>query len=226
MDVVGALERAVDGHAVRRGHRDDTLRLDVDVLLAAGAVLALDHEVGLGEAAGEVALLDRDLLEDAARALGVEDRLGRAAVEPHRRRQQPLAVLVGQEEDRLLGVAHLALDEEGLVVLDERDDVAAGDVAVIDDGETRPVEVEVDGGQLAGGDGGADGPPVQQAGEAEVVDVPRHAAGLVEALPPGDAPTHDAHGRSVTQNVSRSIGRGSSGGMIHKIHGAASGLRG
>ena len=44
-----------------------------------------------------------------------------------------LAVLVGEEQDRLLGVAHLALDEEGLVVLDERDDVAAGDVAVVDD---------------------------------------------------------------------------------------------
>ena len=147
--VVRALERAVDRHPVGGRDGDDAVRLDVDVLLAAGAVLALDHEVGLGEAAGEVALLDRDLLEDPRRSLGVEDGRSRPVLEAHLGRAQRVAVLVGEEEDRLLGVAHLAFDEVGLVVLDERDDVAAGDVAVIDDGEAGAVEVEVDGRHLA-----------------------------------------------------------------------------
>ena len=170
------------------------------MLLAAGAVLALDHEVGLGEAAGEVALLDRELLEDPRRSLGVEDGRSRPVLEAHLGRAQRVAVLVGEEQDRLLGVAHLAFDEVGLVVLDERDDVAAGDVAVIDEGEAGAVEVEVDGRQLAGRDRGADRSPVQHSREAEVVDVARRAAGLVEALPAGDAATHDAHGRSVLQS--------------------------
>ena len=60
-------------------------------------------------------------------------------------RAERLAVLVGQEQHRLLGVPDLALDEEGLVVLDQGDDVAAGDVAVVDDGEAGGVEVEADG---------------------------------------------------------------------------------
>jgi len=39
---------------------------------------------------------------------------------------------------------------------------------------------------------------VQHAGEAQVVHVPCSAPGLVEALPPRDASTHDTHGRKRT----------------------------
>ena len=43
--------------------------------------------------------------------------------------EQRFAVRVGQQQDRFGGVADLTLDQARLVVVDERDDVAAGDVA-------------------------------------------------------------------------------------------------
>ena len=61
VDVVGALERADHGHAtVVAGHRDHRLGLEVELLLVADPVRALDDEVGLGEARLDVA--PRDLV--------------------------------------------------------------------------------------------------------------------------------------------------------------------
>ena len=47
--------------------------LDVDVLLRAGAVLALDDEVRGAEAAVQVAALDEDVLVDLGGAQRIED---------------------------------------------------------------------------------------------------------------------------------------------------------
>ena len=125
----------------------------------------------------------------------------RPVLEAHLGRAQRVAVLVGEEQDRLLGVAHLALDQVGLVVLDERDDVAARDVAVIDQREAGAVEIEVQGRDLAGRDRGADRAPVQHPREAEVVDVARRPAGLGQALLPRDAPAHGPHGPRVPRRA-------------------------
>jgi hypothetical protein len=192
--VVGALERPVHRDAAVGRNRDHPLRLEVDVLLASGPVLALDDDVGRGESSGELALLDGDLLEGVRRTFRVEHGLARPLVEADRGGPQHLAVLVGEQEDRLLGVPDLALHEVRLVVLDERDDVASRDVRVVDDREARAVEVEVDGLQLAAGHRRADGPPVEHAREAEVIDVARRSEGLCQSFRAGDAATHDAHG--------------------------------
>ena len=53
VDVVRALQRAVDGHtAVLAGDGDHRVVLDVELLLVPDPVLALQDEVGLGEAGG------------------------------------------------------------------------------------------------------------------------------------------------------------------------------
>ena len=91
---------------------------------------------------------------------------------------------MGEEQHRLGRVAHLALDEAGLVVGDVEDAVAAGDVAPVHDGEAGGVEVEPDAGDEAAGDGGADRSAVEHAGEDEVVHVPRRPGRPWPAHPP------------------------------------------
>jgi hypothetical protein len=78
---------------------------------------------------------------------------------------------------------------ERLVVVDQRDDVAAGDIAIIDDREARRVEVETDVGDLARGDRRADGAAVQQIRERDVVDVPCRAGHLLDAFLAKDVAT-------------------------------------
>ena len=63
-DVEGTLHRAVDRDAAILRHGDHAVGLDVDVLLVAGPVGALDdHEVGAGQRGGGIALGDVDGLE-------------------------------------------------------------------------------------------------------------------------------------------------------------------
>ena len=71
VDVVRALQRSVDGHLAVAGHGDHAVGLDVELFLVAGAVLAFDHDVGLAEAAIEIALVDRDLLEADVRCFRI-----------------------------------------------------------------------------------------------------------------------------------------------------------
>jgi len=132
----------VERDAAFLGHGDDAVRLDVDVLLRAGRVRALDDHVGAREPALEVPLLDQDVFEHLLRAGGVIERLLALVVDAHVGRHERLAALVGQQENGLRSVAHDAVHEAGLVLLDQRDRVLAGDVAVVDHGEARVVEIQ------------------------------------------------------------------------------------
>ena len=81
VDVVGALERAVDGDAaILAGHRDHRVVLDVELLLVADPVLALEDDVGLGEARLEVAPADLVLGEHVIRGLDGSKTGGRGSV--------------------------------------------------------------------------------------------------------------------------------------------------
>ena len=79
---------------------------------------------------------------------------------------QPLAVLVREQEDRLGVVPHDVLGEARLVVGDERDDVAAGDVAVVDDGEPGRVGQQADRPDAPARDRRSDRPAVEHARES------------------------------------------------------------
>ena len=90
--------------------------------------------------------------------------------------------LVREQQDRLGDVADLALDEARLVVLDQRDDVAAGNVAEVDDREAVRIEWKGDVGNRAGRDRRANRAPVEQVRKRQVVDVSRGTGDLVSAL--------------------------------------------
>ena len=121
-------------------------------------------------------------LEDRRRRLGIV--LGRALaiVEADPGGEQLLAILVDENQDRLRRVPDLPLDEAGLIVVDERDDVATGDVAMVDDGETGAAQIQMSVRDLAGGNRGPERAGVQEAGKGEIVDVLRLAGDLRHAF--------------------------------------------
>ena len=183
--------------AVLAGHRDHRVVLDVQLLLVADPVLALEDDVGLGEAGVEVAARrPRTAAKTWSLASGSKTG-GRASVtsliRPLSRRR--VSRSGGGEQRHGLGdVADLAADrdEHGLVVLDRADDVLAGDVRGGRDDDLRPVDVGVglDREELRPRLGGADRRAVPGAGEDEVVGVLRGAGELGRAL----APEREARG--------------------------------
>ena len=179
VDVVRALQRAVDDDpAVLAGHGDHRVVLDVQLLLVADPVGALDDQVGGGEP--RVKVVGREPSYEAktwSDAIGVEDRRQGLCprLDPALEPPQRLLVRRGEQRDRLRVVPDLASDrdEDRLVVLDRRDDVVARDVGGGRDDDLRPVDVgvELDRDQLRVGLGGADGDAVPGAGEDQVVGV-------------------------------------------------------
>ncbi len=178
MDVVRALERAVDGHpAVLGRHRDHRVVLDVQLLLVADAVLAFEDQVcgrerrlrvAAGQLVGRERMVRFERIEDRRQRLGPGVDGG-----PRGPERGPIG---GREEGQRLGVvADLAThrDQDRLVLLDRADDVVAGDVRRGHDDDRRPVEggVEVErhepGVRVGRADGGAEPGP----GEDQVVGV-------------------------------------------------------
>jgi hypothetical protein len=63
VDVVRALDRAVNGESPVLGDRDDAVGLDIDVFLVPGLVRPFHDHVGLAESPVELPLFDQDFLE-------------------------------------------------------------------------------------------------------------------------------------------------------------------
>src|SRR5205814_9303899 len=97
------------------------------------------------------------------RRLGIGD--------PHVGGEERVAVRVRKQEDRFGDVADVAFGERRLIVVDQRDDVSAGDVGGVDDREAWRFEIELDAGDAAGGNRRSDRAAVEESGEGEVVDV-------------------------------------------------------
>ena len=190
MHVVRALERAGDGHAaVVPRDRDHRVVLDVELLLVAHPVFALEDHVGGRHRGVDLAGLDVVVGERVVRSERVEDRRKRFGAHGDRLAGGAQGRLVGrgQEEQRLRVVLDLAAerDEDRLVRLDGADDVVAGDVRRGDDHDRGPVErrVLVDGHEPGVGVGRADRRAVPGARHDDVVGVERGAGQLGGALP-------------------------------------------
>jgi hypothetical protein len=151
-------------------------------------VLALDHEVGLGQPSLDVALRDRDVLEVEAGPPRVEHRFVRLVVDLHTSLEQALPVLVRQQQDGLGRMAYPAISQARLVLEDERHHVAAGDVAGADDGEAGRVEGQAKTGDGAAGNRRSDGARVQHARPRQVVDVTRCPGSLCGPVLANDIP--------------------------------------
>jgi len=93
---------------------------------------------------------------------------------------------VRQDQDGLGDVTDRALGQARLVVVDQRDDVASGDVVEVDDREPVRVERKGDVGNRARRDRRANRARVEQAGKRQVVDVSRGTRNLVSAFLAGD----------------------------------------
>ena len=185
--VEGTLDRAMDRDAAILRHRDHPVGLDVDVLLVAGVIRALDHDIRARHRRGGVTLGDRDPLELLRGPRGVKERGLLLVLDDHARRMKRLLVRVRQQEDRFADVPDLAFDEEGLVMLDEVHDLRARHVAVVHDREAGGIEVEQDRADAAAGDRRADGATVEHPGEGDVIRVQRGTGGLADAVLAGDA---------------------------------------
>ena len=226
VDVVRALERAVDGDpAVARRDRDHRVVLDVQLLLVTDPVLALEDEVGGGE--GGVRVADGHLVggELVVRDLGVEDRRERlradrdgVAGRPERR-----PVGRGDQRQRLGVVLDLAADrdEDRLVGLDRADDVVARDVGRGHDDDRRPVEggVEVERDEARVRVGRADRRAEPGAREDQVVGVLGGTGQLGRALAPerGRPARPAGHDRPGLDDDRRRAPRSASSGRARAI---------
>ena len=97
---------------------------------------------------------------------------------------QEIAIGVRQQQDRLFGVLEKLLDQVGLIIDNQSDDVLAGDVLRGDDGELVPRDFRREGdvADAAARAGSANGRSVEHAGQDSVVDVDRFPGDFVPAL--------------------------------------------
>src|SRR6185295_12222015 len=160
------------------------------------------------EAGGEIAFGDGDRLETRRRRLRIVVWRRLAVVDLHLCRAQRVAVLVREQDDRLGDVADLDLRQRRLVVVDQRDDVATGNVGGADDREARCLQIRPDVDDAAGRNRRPDRAAVQQTGKGVIVDVARGAGHLVDALLAKDVAANrsgDAHHRAIIRDAGYAV---------------------
>jgi hypothetical protein len=173
------------------GHRQRHLGLEIEVILPAGADLALELQVRRGQRGLDVAPLHHvRITEERAGREPTFDGGDRAEHFPlgHHRGDAGAARLVAladHQRDRLAEELRLVFDEQRLVVHHRPDVVLAGDVGVGEDaadsgdgagaGDVEALELRV---RVRRGDDLPDQQPVRR---REVVDVARLAAGVPQA---------------------------------------------
>ena len=91
-----------------------------------------------------------------------------------------------QEQDRLRHMTNDALGETGLVLVDQRHDVASRNVVMIDDGETGAIEIAANADDFAGRNGRSNGASEEQTRKREIVEVLRAPGHFRNALFPED----------------------------------------
>ena len=132
VDVVRTLHRPVHRHAAVFGHGDDAVRLDIELFLMTCPVFAFDDDVRFAKTLVDPSFVNRDGLERDRRRRRVVGRDRLAIPNPYVSGEQGLAIGVRQQKNRLGDVANQPLRQARLVVVNERDNVPSGDVAVVD----------------------------------------------------------------------------------------------
>jgi hypothetical protein len=200
LHVERALHGAVDDDARAFRHRDHAVGLDVGVLLVGRVVRAFDHDhirPAQGDARFPAPHLPlRQELAGGEGLLHIEERGERLVFHDDRLQGggQGLAILRRHQGHRFPDVPHLARGQHRPVVLDHRDEVAAGDVGGGEDGvharhrarrgHVQPLDLRV-------GVRGAQHTAAQSARHREVLDVESGALDLVESVGPADALADD-----------------------------------
>ena len=188
MDVVGTLHRSPDGDAVFSiGDGEHPVRLDVQLLLRPGLVLAFHNDRRAGESGVHIALRDGVALEDVVvapddlasceRFLDCKDRGQRLDLDGHPAACgiRPRAIFMRNQHDRLFRVIDDIGREVRLVVHDQFHDVRARDVCGGHDRVLVPVDggIEPDPFEPAARDGTANGHAMKRAGRRNIVHIKR-----------------------------------------------------
>lgn len=207
-DVERALQRAFDDEAA--GFRvvvgEHALGFEIDMFLQAGLVGGFDDVRGGSEDRAGVAFADVEVFEDVVGFVLDEVGCGsNARIEQERQGGvvdadgadgffQEFRVFVGQQENGFVFVAEFFAGQDGLFVFDKLEFVA-GDILGGDDGEFIPIDrgIEVDMRDSAARGGGTDGGAVEQAFDAEVIDVACGAAEFSQAVDAGDVVCEGGH---------------------------------
>jgi len=125
-----------------RGDRKHALRFDIDLIDGGRAIDSLQGHVRPSECLVDITLLPPALLEHASRLLHVEHRFESFKPDPYMtpRRLRPVAVGVGNEQDRLAPVAHGFAGQARLVSKNMRNAVVSRDIVSPHDGAFSPGE--------------------------------------------------------------------------------------
>ena len=130
--------------------RDHSLRLDVELLLRACFVFALDDEVRRCPRGVDIAFFDEKGFEDIVlapddfffreRILDGEDSGQRLDFDAHRAARFFEQIFIGmrEQDDGFFGMIYNAVGEAGLIFDDQRDAILVGDIFGGDDGEFIP----------------------------------------------------------------------------------------
>jgi hypothetical protein len=185
---------------------DHAVVLDVEMLLRARAVFALDDVRSAGPCRIHVALFKQEALDQivgtpdddvlALALLNGEDRRQRLVFNFHRGDGLAKLVLgsVGEQNDGFVAMIHHPIGEARLIGEDDLDVIFAGDVGSRDDGEFSPIDAAVvgDGADETAGDRTTDSSSVNHAIACDVIDVAGTAQQLVHAFLAGDGSANNA----------------------------------
>ncbi len=96
--------------------------------------------------------------------------------------RQRFAIGVREQQNRLGEMMDFVRRQTRLVVVDQRDDVSAGNVAMIDDGKAGGLEFQRNGVDLAPDNRRPHGSAVQHARKCQIVDVTGDTGDLVRSF--------------------------------------------
>jgi hypothetical protein len=199
VNVVRTLHRSPHRHAVGTGRCQHAVRLDVQLLLGASLVLAVDDDRSRGERRLDVAAADLVALEDVVLSPDDRPRLERLIDREHCRLGldvdddvtaclfERLAIVMREQHDWFLGMIDAIVRQVRLVIENQRNPIAAGNIARGDDREigSRARGPEIDPLDVPARHRAAHGRAIQHAGKREIVDVPRLPGNLRAALEAG-----------------------------------------
>ena len=231
VNVVGALHRAPHRHAgLRIRDGEHAVRLDIELLLRAGVVLALDDSAPPRGTPNRRPRAGRDSVLKTLSAPQITARRSSDSsmvktggsgstvdADPAAGLFEQVPVVVGEEDDRFFRVVDGLAREVGLIVDDQRDDVRAGNVGGGDDDELVPghARLELDAADDAARRLAAHGDAVQHPWQRQVVDVARLAGDLAAAfLARNGADQSRAHGDCRTCRALCATCRGASGHVL------------
>jgi hypothetical protein len=124
-----------------------------------------DHAIRVRQSAFDVSLVDRNLLEGKRRLLRIVVRRTRPIVDVNGGLGERVPVGVRQEDHGLRSMTGHAFGQTRLVLVDQCDEIPAGNIAIIHDRESTAIEFTANAGDLTGRNRRPNRASIQKVGE-------------------------------------------------------------